>query len=259
MASFIEAVFLGIVQGITEWLPVSSSGHLVIVQELFNMQQPLVFDILLHFGTLLVIFMVFWRDIIKVLQAIFRLHFRGEYGKLAIYILIGSVATAVIGIIFRDLFASFFASIRAVSIALLVTGTLLYLTKSYEKRPGAKKITPMDSIIMGIAQGIAIIPGVSRSGATISAGLLRGIRKEKLITFSFLLSIPAIIGALIMEFDASLINQNLFPYIIGTLTATIIGYFSLKFLIKIILKNRFHVFSYYCFIVGIVFLVYSFF
>jgi undecaprenyl-diphosphatase len=255
MTTILEALLLGIVQGITEWLPVSSSGHLAIIEHFLGIEQPLLMNIFLHIGTLIVVFIVFYQDIIRIVKAILRLDFKSEHGRLALFIIIGSVPTALIGYFFHDVFASFFTSMKVISIALIVTGVMLFFSERFE---GKRELDWIDSLIIGAAQGIAIIPGISRSGATISSALISGIDKKKAARFSFLLMVPAVIGAAILEFDSAAIGADLVPIVIGTLTAVIVGYLSLKFLLRVIMKHRFHAFSYYCLAIGILLLIYAF-
>jgi len=256
MVSIIAAIFLGIVQGITEWLPISSSGHLVIFQQFFGLSVPLLFDIFLHLGTLLVILLVFYEDVFGMLKALFRLDFKSESGKLLKFIIIGSIPTAIIGLVFNDSFESLFSNIRAVSVALIVTGILLYSSKFFY---GNKILGYKSSFLIGLVQGISIIPGISRSGSTISTGMMFGIEREKVAKYSFLLSVPAIIGASILEFDAAVFSANLLPIVFGTISSVIVGYFSLKWLMNIIIKKKFNLFCYYCFILGLTLFIFSFF
>ncbi|MDP3919029.1 MAG: undecaprenyl-diphosphate phosphatase [Nanoarchaeota archaeon] len=245
----LNIILLSLIQGITEWLPVSSSGHLVIMQELFNMQVPIYFDILLHFATLVVIFIVFYKDIIKIAKAIIKLDFKDEYGKLGLYIIIASIPTAIIGFTFKDTFLSLFTNLKFVGISLIITSLLLFTTKYFN---GKRKLSTIDSIIIGTFQGLAIIPGISRSGATISSGLILGIKKELITTFSFLLAVPAILGATILEYTPGAITKEI---ILGMILTVIVGYIALKLTIKLILKNKFHYFGYYCLILGIIILI----
>ena len=244
-----QIIILSIVQGITEWLPVSSSGHLVLFQEFFNMEIPIYFDILLHFATLIVIFLVFYKDIIKIIKALIKLDFKDEYGKLALYLIIGSIPTAIMGLVFKDFFLSLFTNTKVVGVGLLTTALFLISTKFFE---GKKKLSPFPAIIVGIAQGLAIIPGISRSGSTISTSLLLGIRKELAVKFSFLLSVPAIIGATILEYTPTAITKEA---LLGVILTTIVGYISLKLTIKLVLNKKFHYFSIYCFILGILLII----
>lgn len=246
MVSLIQAIILGVIQGITEWFPISSSGHLALIQNLFNLQVPIIYDILLHLGTALVILIKFRKDILNIILL--------KERKLLFYLIIGSIATALIGFTFKNLFESFFYNLTIIGIAFIVTGILLTLTKN---RTQNKKLNYKSSFIIGIAQGFALIPGISRSGSTIGIGLLSNINKDQLIKYSFILSLPAVIGATIFEMN-SINFTNLTPIIIGTLVSLIVGYISLTYLIKIIKRGNFHNFSYYCFIIGIITLIISF-
>lgn len=253
----ITTILLAIVQGITEWLPVSSSGHLVIAQEWLGLELPLVFNIMLHVGTLCVIVVVFWKDIVKMVVAILKLDFRTEDGKLALFIAVGSVPTALMGFFFHDAFASFFHNVLAVGIAFLVTGLFLHVS---ERQKGERKLNYLDSLLTGIAQGVSIIPGISRSGLTIATGLLRKVERETAFKYSFLLSMPAIIGATITESRELIIGDlNLIAVLIGVVTSFSVGYVSLKVLKKIVMNEKIHLFAYYCWTVGAMVVLFHFF
>lgn len=244
----IQVLILAIIQGFTEWLPVSSSGHLVIVQSYFGLTPPVIFDVMLHAGTLLVVLIVFWRDLAGILKAVAQLDFASEEGKLAVFIVVGNIPTAIIGFAFRDVFKSFFSNPLAVGIALLATGSVLYISK-YGKN--GKKLSYSGALLIGIAQGIAIIPGVSRSGITITTGLLSKLRKETAFKFSFLLSIPAIIGAMIAESGSMfLVEIDGLIMVLGVIVSMFVGYVALKLLQRLLLKGRFHLFAFYCWLLG---------
>jgi len=251
MVSILQAIILGIVQGITEWLPISSSGHLVLFQKLFGLAPPVLFDIVLHLGSLVVIFIIFWKDIIKILKGALKKEKR--YLNYLLYLILASVPIALVGFFLNGFIKSIFYNIKIIGFSLLFTALLLYLSK-YPKKKN-KKLNIKNTFIIGIAQALAILPGISRSGSTISVGLIQGAKKQETARFSFLLFIPAIIGATIMEI--STINQitNNFPaLIIGTITAIITGILSLKLLLFIIKKNKFYYFSIYCLILGLIIL-----
>ncbi|MEM2102391.1 MAG: undecaprenyl-diphosphate phosphatase [Candidatus Bathyarchaeia archaeon] len=249
MATILEIIILGIIQGITEWLPISSSGHLVLVQEFFSIKQPLVFDVMLHFGTLIVILVVFRKDVKRILMALIRRDFASEDGKLAGYIIIGTIPAAIIGYLFHDFFQSLFQNALAVSVALLFTGCLLFIS---ERRQDNRPLGFIDSLLIGVAQAISIIPGVSRSGTTISAGLLRGVEKEKAFSFSFLLSVPIILGATAFEAkDVAVQEADFAAMLLGMVVSMAVGYFALRALQKIVLRRRFHYFAYYCWALGL--------
>jgi len=167
MVTLIEVFILAVVQGLTEWLPISSSGHLVITQKILGLNLPLIYSVMLHFGTLIVVLTAFRKDISNIIKAVVKREFETEEGKLALFIVVGSVPIAFTGFVFHDFFESLFSNLPAVGLALLITGLVLFFA---EKRIGNKKMGILDSILIGMAQAIAIIPGISRSGATISTG-----------------------------------------------------------------------------------------
>jgi len=251
--NLIQAIFLGLIQGLTEWFPVSSSGHLALFQNLFNLDVPILFDVLLHLGTLLVVLLVFYKDILRILKAVVSWDTKSEYFKLAVFIIIGSLGTGIIGYFFRELFIGFFNNLKIIGIAFLFTGFLLF----FSDRKGNKKINYKNSFLIGLMQGIALIPGVSRSGATISTGMILGIERKKVARFSFLLMVPAVIGGLVFE-SGNIVNINLVNAFVGVLVSVLIGYVTLRFLLRIIQKGKFRYFSYYCFIIGIITLILSF-
>lgn len=258
MVTLLEAVFLGLVQGLTEWLPISSSGHLVIIQQLFNIKVTVFFDVALHFGTLLAVFALFWKDIVKILRVIVGLNFSSPEGRLTVLLILASISSAPIALLLYSLIDFFFSSLFVTGLALLVTGGLIYLTKF---TTGRKKIGKLDSVLIGIAQSVSIIPGMSRSGLTISTGLLRKIDRKIIFEFSFLLVIPALISANLLELANVVVNEihvDILETTIGTLIAAIVGYISLKFLFQILQKKKFYLFSYYCWFIGILVLLYLF-
>ncbi len=250
MASVIETVILGIIQGLTEWLPVSSSGHLAVAKEFLGWQPPIIFFVLLHVATLFVVVAFFRKDIMSVLKAIVRRDFKSEEGMLAIFIILGTVPTAVIGYAFQNILKSFFDNLFVVGGALLATGVLLFVS---ERRGSNSPLRLLDAILVGVAQGVAIIPGVSRSGATISTGLARGMKRETAFRFSFLLSIPAVLGATVAELGdlGSLASSvDIFAVVAGMVVSMVVGYLSLKVLQKMVVQQRFHWFAFYCWAAG---------
>jgi undecaprenyl-diphosphatase len=252
-----QAIFLGVVQGLTEFLPVSSSGHLVFFQSLFGLEEPqLAFDVMLHLGTLLAVVVYFRTDISQILLGTWA-WLKGrregeEEAKLLLWIVVASVPTGLMGILFKDWFESLFSRPKTVGLMLLVTGLLLWLTRIVKKNEKtAGKMGVIDALIIGIAQGVAIIPGISRSGATISSGLFRGLRRELAGKFSFLLSIPAIVGATLLEFREIDLGSGIGLTFIGMAVSFFVGLFSLKLLMNIVKKGRLSHFSYYCWAIGI--------
>ena len=249
MVTLIEALFLAVVQGLTEWMPVSSSGHLVITQTVLGLNPPLIFDVMLHVGTLIVVLTVFRKDIADIIKAVIKRDFETEEGKLALFIVVGSVPIAIIGFVFYDFFKSLFSNLLAVGVAIIITGSVIFFS---EKRMGNRKMGILDSLLIGLAQAVTIIPGISRSGITVATGLLRKIDKTKAFRYSFLLSVPAVIGATVMESrDLVLGNMDMAPVFLGATISMIVGYVSLKILKKIVMNKKFHLFAYYCWTVGI--------
>ncbi len=247
-------VILGIVQGITEWLPISSSGHLVILQELFRVDVGLLFDLVLHLGTLLAVIIYFRKEIYNIILSVVRFDFKSDGGRLFLFILIGSVPAGVVGFLFNDFVEKLFSSLFVVGIALIITGIFLFVCERWSKE---RKLNFFDSVLIGIAQAVAIIPGISRSGSTIGTGMLLGVKKEDAAKFSFLLSIPAILGGNIYEFlKGGAGSFEIAPLLIGFLTAFVFGYLSLGFLMRLIRQKKFHYFSYYCIALGLVVLLF---
>ena len=236
-------VILGTIQGLTEFLPISSSAHLVIMQKLLGISgSEVVISIILHLGTLLSLIIFFFRDILKLLRNI----------KLVSLIIIVTAITGIIGVSGRDFFEGLFSSSRAVAIALLFTGIILILTRKFT---AAKRnsLNVKDAIILGFTQGIAIIPGISRSGITISTLLFRKLDKETSFRFSFLVSIPVILGATLLESkNISLTHVlDIKNLIIGFIFSLLTGIFSLWILRRILNKAKLYYFGYYCIFIAI--------
>ncbi len=270
--SILEAIVLGIIQGLTEWLPVSSSGHLVLAQQYLGLEVDVFFDILLHLGTLAVI-LVFYRD--TVMQAIGALpgvleeHSKGRswrevwwanpHRRLALLVVVGSVPTAIIGFVFEEALIGFFTSTRVVGVALLATGTWLFLVR-FAPEPDPERPGVWGALLVGLAQGAAIVPGVSRSGATIGMALQGRVEPEHAVRFSFLLSVPAIAGAALLQADrASLATAAAaWPtYLTGMVVAAIVGYGALWLLVRIVERRGFTHFCWYCWVLGAIVLALS--
>jgi len=270
-----QAIILGTVQGLTEFLPVSSSGHLVLFQHFFGFQEPeLFFDICLHAGTLVAIVLVFFKEIWSILKTLARLPalsretggfkplFKSnEDVRISVLILSGTIPTGILGILFHEVADRLFSNVPLVRGMMLVTGSLLWITRGFKTsgRP-LREMGLKDALIVGFVQGISILPGISRSGSTISAALILGIDRETAGRYSFLLSIPAIVGAMVMGFESGLLEKcSVSPTALagGTLAATVIGYLALKILLRIIKHGRFYTFSPYCWPVGILTMIFS--
>lgn len=258
MPNLLDAIVLGLIQGIAEWLPISSTGHLRLYEYFRGLKVPLLYDITLHMGTLVVILVFFRKDIKKILSALVHLDFRTEDGHLISLIIVGSAPTALIGYVFRNTVESIFLSPLPIGIALILCGILLFSSRiAHEK---TDHISYATAIVFGIAQGVSIIPGLSRSGTTIAVALLLGLKREKAFRFSFLLSIPAIIGAeALTAYDqrATLAQSGfgMLEIAVGVAVATITGYFALKLLHKAIENRKFHLFAFYCWLFGLVLMV----
>ncbi len=248
----IKVIFLGIVQGVTEFLPVSSSGHLVLSQRLLGIGEGgLMMEVFLHFGTLLAVVVVYWDDIRDIIV------FKPKYRQFTWYLIIGSIPAGVIGISLEDWFASLFDSVLAVGFMLLVTGGLLWVSDRITvARREMEEMKLGDSIVVGFAQALAIIPGISRSGSTIVAGLIKGLNRELAAKYSFLLSLPAVGGATLLKVKDLVVTggqgNNLFHLAVGTLTAAVVGYLSIKLLLKLIDQEKLSVFAYYCWALGLI-------
>lgn len=256
----VESLILGVIQGFTEWLPISSTGHLEIVEKFFGLKFPLLFDVVLHLGTLAVILLFFREDVKKLLHAFVRRDFKTEHGRLILLIIAGTLPTAVIGSAFIVFFEDFLQGLLTVAVALIVCGFVLYSVKNFQENIG--DITLKAALIIGAAQGLALIPGLSRSGLTIAAALIMGVRKEKAFKFSFLLSVPAVIGAFGLTFYTNLdalaaSSLDWFEIFAGTIAAMITGYLALKLLWKILERKKFNLFAFYCWALG-VFLILAF-
>lgn len=273
----LQAIILGIIQGLTEFLPVSSSGHLVLFQHLFGLKEAeLLFNVCVHLGTLVAVVIVFRREIIKILSALSQMvSFGGQKEKrlqkvhsdpelkMAVLIIIGSIPTAVLGLLFAGIADRLFSSALITGLMLMVTGWLLWLTRK-TKAPMASAnsghLTSGKAFIIGIVQGLAIIPGISRSGSTISIGLLLGIDRETAARYSFLLSIPAILGAGLLSLKGGMSQANPFIWrsLLGAVTAALVGYGALKSLLHMVKKGRLYLFAPYCWLVGILAIILSF-
>ena len=282
--SVLQSIFLGIVQGLTEFLPVSSSGHLAILQNVFHIDtgNSILFDVLLHIGTLLVVFVVYWKDIWKlILEAIYMLGdilsnlgiflknrkstvaapykrvVRTNYRKFVVLLIVSTIPTGIIGYLGEKLIKNASATLLIPGICLLITGVLLLISDRAEncyKIP--KDITYREGAIVGVAQGFATLPGLSRSGTTITACLLCGFDRKFAVKYSFILSIPAILGAAVLEISEisqETINAgDMGTYVAGMIAAALVGYVCIKTMLIVVKNKKFKYFSYYCFAVGVI-------
>ncbi len=275
--SYIEAIILGLVQGLGEFLPISSSGHLALLQNLFGIEgeQILFFAVMLHLGTLVSVFIVYWKDICELVVELFvtvkdlctgkglKLQER-PVRKLGVMIIVATIPTAVIGLVFNDLFESFYGSFVAIGIGFFFTGIIMFLA---ERMGSSKKeIGEMGfgtAIAVGVMQGIAICPGVSRSGSTLVGGLATGLKREFAVRFAFLISIPSILGSVVLEVPDALeqgIDMALIgPIAAGMVVAAISGYAAIKGMIKLVSKGKLSYFSYYVWALGAFTVIYGLF
>jgi len=254
MLTLLEAVLLGVVQGITEWLPVSSSGHLVILQEIFGLEADLAFDVMLHLATLIVILAVFRMEIAAILNALIKRDWKSEEVRFLLFIIAGSIPTGLIGYVFHDILASFFTNLSVVGVSMLVTGSIIFASRY---RKSNYDLDTKRSVLIGITQGLAIIPGISRSGITIGTGILSGLERETAVRYSFLLSIPVVIGAALSEAGSIAWDHSIYSMLAGMIAAAVVGYLSLRLLIRLVIQKKFYLFSIYCWVAGIVVLVFS--
>ena len=243
----IQSLLLGLLQGLTEFLPVSSSGHLVIAQHLFGITTPpVVFDVLVHLATGLAIVVVLWPQILKLNRQLLGL------------IILATFPAAVVGFFLNKKIELIFDSLPLVGLSLIITAILLFSTKLIKKKSSVRNLTSKNSILIGFFQALAIIPGISRSGSTITAGLHTGLNPKTAFNFSFLLSLPAILGAQLLQLN-KLVDINpseISALIIGFLMAFISGIFALKLLKNIVIKSKLHQFGYYCLILGTIILAF---
>ncbi|MBO6111440.1 MAG: undecaprenyl-diphosphate phosphatase [Lachnospiraceae bacterium] len=270
--SIVQAIILGFIQGMTEFLPVSSSGHLAIMQNVFgiNTESGVLFDVLLHVATLVSICIVFRKDVIMLIKEFFGMAadlFRkikdpyivivnSSYRKFVMLIIISTVATGVLGIAAKDFVEYAAGSLLIVGICLIVTAIVLFLADmAGDGRKGAKSASYLNAFEIGMAQGVATLPGISRSGATITACLLCGFKKEFAVKYSFLMSIPAILGAAVLELKdiskADLSGSMLLNSLVGMLVAGSVGYVALKVMIAVVKNKKYIFFSIYCFVIGV--------
>ena len=264
--SILNAIILGVLQGLTEFLPVSSSGHLVLMQKIFGITEPtLFFDTMLHVGTLFAVFTVLWRDIWGILRRIIQ--------PLTLYLIIATIPAVVLALAFGDVIEHAFESGKFLGVCFLITTALLVTAEFLSRRANAlgglksgDKMNWLDALIIGIMQAVAIAPGISRSGATISGALSRKLDRDFAARFSFLLSIPAILGAVVLQ-SKDLVKGDLpsaaqsgesigaAAIIAGTLCAAVVGFFSMKLMLKVVREKSLFGFAIYTAVLGILVII----
>jgi len=253
----ITSIILGFVQGATEFLPVSSSGHLVLAQHLLKSgaSSDLIFEVLVHLATMLAVLIYFRKKVLRIVLSLFPPYSSEKAPdlKLAIIIVLATIPAAVIGLLFEDKIEAVFSSSRLTSIMLIVTAAILLGTKFIEK--GQKALNIKSGLFIGLAQALALLPGISRSGSTISMALYLKVNPEEAAEYSFLLSLPAVFGAGILKmmqlYSNNQVDGQFSVYLIGALTAFIVGYISIALLLKLVKQGKFFYFGIYCLLVGI--------
>ncbi len=278
-----KAIVLGVIQGAAEFLPISSSGHLVIVKEILGVDLEsggIFFDVMLHLGTLFAIFIAFWKDIrhliaegIHIVLDIFcnlaaavrnlfggeckyRKVIRSSYRKLVVLIIVSTIPTGIIGVFLSDVIEMANGIVLIPGICLLITAMFLWIADAAdpgEKRP--KEVSYLNAGAVGVAQGLATMPGISRSGTTITACLLCGFEKKFAVKYSFIMSIPAVLGAVVLEIkdvsSLSLSGQDILSCMIATIIAAIVGYLSICFMMRLIRGKKYKYFAIYCAVAGL--------
>ena len=285
-----KGIILGIIQGAAEFLPISSSGHLVIVKEILGVDLEnggVFFDVMLHLGTLLAIFVAFWKDIQRLImeglhivgdvfvnlitffkncfgkKVPYRKVVRSSYRKLVVLLIVSTIPTGIIGILLSDIIEASNSMILVPGVCLLITAAFLMiadLSDSGSKKP--KETTYLDALGIGTAQGLATMPGISRSGTTITACLLCGFDKKYAVKYSFIMSIPAVLGAVVLEIKdvakLHLSQQDMISCLIATIVAAIVGYLSICFMMRLVRGKKYRYFASYCVILGSIAIAYYF-
>jgi undecaprenyl-diphosphatase len=273
--TYLQAIILGLVQGLAEFLPISSSGHLAILENFFGIKEDsiLFFAVMLHFGTLLSVFVVFWKDIVELFKELIltikdlighkglRLDER-PIRKLGVMIIVSCIPTAIIGFAFGDIFEGIYSKPVLIGVMFIITGLLLLAAETWGG--GNRNINNLNyrnSIFIGIVQGLAIIPGISRSGSTLFASLLCKLDREFAVKFVFLISIPTILGSFILELPDGLkegvTGQMWGPVIVGMLVAFLSGLFAVKVMLKVVANKKLKYFSIYLFVLAAAVIIYS--
>jgi len=274
--NLLAVLVLGLVQGLTEFLPVSSSGHLVVGGKLLNVgttQQPLLLEVLLHVGTLVPVIVLYRRDILEILVSLTRVLsapparlWEQDRGiRLATCVIIGTIPTGLAGVLLKDFFEQAFGSVTGVGLTFLITGGILMSTRLRRQAtevPEADShltLTATRALLVGVAQAFAITPGISRSGTTIVAGLHLGLERAMAARFSFLLSIPAITGAVVLHLRkaSTASNDNLMIYAAGAVVAAVSGYLALRWLVRLVRRGELYWFSFYLWPLGLAVLGYT--
>lgn len=262
------AIFLGILQGITEWLPISSSGHLAIFQHYFDEEPPILFDVILHLGSLIVVSYILRHEIREfagaipsTLKNLNNLNNFKDEEKVVLLVIIVSIPTAFIGLLFDgEIIGRFYDKMYLVGSCLIVTGTIIWYSKDINHSLDVKELSSLHAFYIGVFQGLSILPGISRSGITISFLRIFGVEPIKAAKFSFLIFIPAILGATLLKLNqagSTLEEVGFISILLGFLASVISSFFSIKILLKLINNQQFHYFTPYCLIIGLILILES--
>ncbi|MBH1942280.1 undecaprenyl-diphosphate phosphatase [Mobilitalea sibirica] len=280
----LESILMGLVQGLAEFLPISSSGHLAIMKQILNlnMDTGLLFDVMLHFGTMVAIFVVFWKDILDLITEGFKIIgdslintrrfirnlfskdkvtyknvITTPYRRFVLLVIVSTIPTGIIGVVFNNAIEEAGKTLLVPGLSLIFTAILLTIAdRVHTGQKTEETASYKNALFLGIAQGVATLPGISRSGTTITAGLLSGFDRTFAVKYSFIMSIPAVLGAVVYEmkdFSMDLVNKSeITGYIVGTLVAAVVGYISIKTMLVIVRGKKFKYFAYYCFAIGLI-------
>jgi len=262
--SYIDAIILGIIQGLTEFLPVSSSGHLELAKAILGdqkvPQESLTFTVVLHFATALSTIVIFWKEILQIFRGLLQFKKNEEF-EFSVKIIVSMIPAVLVGLLFEEQLEEFFTgNVLLVGFMLLITGLLLLLADKAQNTD--KPVSYLNALIIGLSQAIAMLPGISRSGATISTSVLLGVDRTKAARFSFLMVVPLIFGKVAKDFSDGVISfgdENFLVMAAGFLAAFVAGLAACKWMITLVQKSKLYYFSIYCFAVGIIAISYSYF
>ncbi len=265
----LKYLFLGLIQGITEPIPVSSSGHFILFEHFFGLKiTGLSFEVLVNFASLLAVLFIYRSDLIELtkngVQYLFASQKTEEMKKdfyFIVYLVIGTIPAGIIGVLFQDQIAEFFKGVRVIGFTLILTGVALWLIRNLKGRKGDGELTFKDAIIIGLSQAVALIPGISRSGATIVSSMGLGLKRKTALKFSFFLYIPVSLGGMLLGVSDLIHDPDMgrlfLPYTVAFFASLIASYFSLKWFINIMKHGKLGYFSIYCFIVGVVVIMFG--
>ncbi|HHT96896.1 MAG TPA: undecaprenyl-diphosphate phosphatase [Clostridiales bacterium] len=288
--TLLKAIIMGIIQGIAEFLPISSSGHLAIMKHILKieLETGLLFDVLLHIGTLVAIFIAFWKDIKKLIiegfsivgdffinifiaiknlfikdKTIYKKMVTTPYRRFVMLVIVSTIPTGIIGYSFKNIIVNASETLIVPGIFLIITGALMLVADNVKLGSKDESNTSyLDAIIVGVSQGLATMPGLSRSGSTITSGLLCGFDKMFAVKYSFIMSIPAIIGAALLEVkditNSSITSNEAMYYFIGMVISAVVGYICIKTMLVVVRGKKFKYFAYYCFAVGSIAIIANF-